>query len=86
MLNGDAWPPLMGGRAAGPQSVCSLVEVDQQVPRLLSDPRAGEVSGHPGDVDPACGQLQEEQDVDSFQEHRGDRRWLTRRFGGSNIG
>jgi hypothetical protein len=40
-------------------TVSSLVEVDQQVPRLLGDPRAGGVSGHADDVDPAGGDLEE---------------------------
>src|SRR3954452_6200501 len=36
--------------------------------RLLGDPRAGGVGGHADDVDPAGGQLQEEQDMDASED------------------
>jgi hypothetical protein len=55
-----------------PRLVCSLVEVDQQVPGLLGDPDAGGVSGHADDVGPAGRQFYEEQYVDPFEEHRVD--------------
>jgi hypothetical protein len=64
-----------------PQRVCSLVEVHQQVPRLLGDPRAGGAGGHPDDVDPAGRQLHEEQDLDSSEEHRVHGEEITRQDG-----
>jgi len=47
-----------------PQRVGSLVQVDQQVPRLLGDPRAGGVRAHSDDVHPPGSDLDEEQHVD----------------------
>jgi hypothetical protein len=46
-----------------------VVEVHEQVTGLLGNPRSREVGGNAGDVDLAGGDLQEEQDVDPFEEH-----------------
>jgi hypothetical protein len=40
-----------------------LIEVHQHVTRRLRDPRAGRVTGDPGQVDPAMAQLDHEQHV-----------------------
>jgi hypothetical protein len=52
-----------------PQRSSALVEVHQQVPGLLGHPGAGRMRGHPDQVDPAGGDLHEEQHVDPPEEH-----------------
>jgi hypothetical protein len=55
-----------------PQPVGSLAQVHRQTPGLLRDPGAGRTCGHVGEVDSAGGDLEEEQHVDAFEEHRVD--------------
>jgi hypothetical protein len=50
-----------------------LVEVHEQVPRVLRDPGADRVRGDTDDVDLARGQLNEEQHVYPLQEHSVDK-------------
>jgi hypothetical protein len=47
-----------------------MIEIHQQIPGLLANPRAGGMSGHPGHVHLSSAELDEEQDVDPFQPHR----------------
>jgi hypothetical protein len=51
------------------RKVDPVLDVDQHVTRLLGDPGAGRMSGDPGQVHPAGGQLDEEQHVDPLEEH-----------------
>src|SRR3954465_9040912 len=53
-----------------PPPVDTLVELHQQVTGLLDDPATGRVGRDTDNVDPAAGQLQEEEHVDRFEEHR----------------
>jgi hypothetical protein len=43
-----------------------MIEIHQQIPGLLANPRAGAMSGHPGHVHLSSAELDEEQDVDPF--------------------
>jgi hypothetical protein len=55
-----------------PEPVDAIIEVHQQIPSLMGNPRAGGMRGHPGHVHLSSAELDEEQDVDPFQEHRVD--------------
>jgi hypothetical protein len=52
-----------------PQASHALVEVHQQVPRLLGHPGTGRMCGHPDQMDLAGGELQEEQHVDPLEKY-----------------
>jgi hypothetical protein len=64
-----------------PQLVSAFVQVHEQIPGLLDHPRAVRVGGEAGEVDPSTGDLDEEQHVDPFEEHRVDREEITGQHG-----
>src|SRR5512133_2975188 len=47
-----------------------LIKCAKEIPGLLGDPGAGGVGGDTGEVDSSGVQLDEEQDIQSLQEHR----------------
>src|SRR5258706_3380377 len=61
-----------------PQPVGAVVETHQQVPCLLRHPGAAGMGGDAEDVDLAGGELDEEQDIDPFEEHGVNREEVTR--------
>jgi hypothetical protein len=52
-----------------PQRLCSFVEVEGEIPRLLGNPRSVGVGGAAGEMDAPCRELDEHENVDSFEPH-----------------
>ena len=52
-----------------PERLCSFVEVKGEVLRLLGNPGSVGVGGATGEMDAPCRQLDEHQNVDSFEPH-----------------
>jgi len=73
----NAWEFAVAVAEQEPQPGCASVEVHQQVPRLLDDPGAARMGGHPDDVHLAGRDLEEEQHVDPFEQHGVDGQEVT---------
>ena len=61
-----------------PERLCSFVEVEGEVPRLLSNPGSVGVGGATDEMDAPCRELDEHQNVDSFEPHGFNRKEVAR--------
>ncbi len=69
-----------------PERLCSFVEVESEVSRLLHHPGSVGVGGATGEMDASCRELDEHQNLDSFEPHGFDGEEVARHHARSLLG